>query len=112
MKNKIVYIAHPIGGNVKENLEDIVRILRAINLLTPVDVKIIPVVPYYSDILALDDGNPLERKRGIENGIALIETGVFDELWLTGEKISLGMKEEIKMFILMGKPVIDYTNKF
>ena len=140
MKKKIVYIAHSIGGDVENNLKDLVRILRVINTnncpVKPLKFdmnyannqdfidgqitistdfydfsNIIPIAPYYADILALDDSNPLERKRGIENDIALIETGVFDELWLTGSKISLGMQEEIKMFILQGKPVIDYTNK-
>mgnify|MGYP001286558018 CR=1 FL=1 len=136
MKKKIVYIAHPIGGDVLANLEDLVRILRIINTnshkgklkfgITNEDIvdntitvyqdnfdfsNVVPIAPYYADILALDDANPLERKRGIENCIALITTGAFDELWLTGTHISLGMREEVTMFVLQGKPVIDYTNK-
>lgn len=29
---KVVYIAHPIGGNIQENLEKIKQIVRQINL--------------------------------------------------------------------------------
>ena len=111
MKKKICYIAHPISGDIEVNLKDLARILRFINMLEPGDVRIIPIAPYYADIIALDDNNPLERKRGIENDTALIMTGVFDELWLTGDKISFGMQEEIKLFRSLGKPIVDYTNK-
>jgi len=106
---KIVYIAHPISGNVSENISDILRIIRNINLSKE---DVVPLSPYIGDCLAMDDNNPLERKRGIDNCIALINTGMFDELWLTGERISFGMSEEIKLFKLLGKPIIDYTNKF
>lgn len=126
---KLVYVAHPIGGNVEENLVDLDRILRIINMNThprmleigmdmkmeshtPYDFSgIVPCAPYYADIMCLDDSNALERKRGIENDIAMINTGVFEELWLTGNKISFGMQEEIKLFKLLGKTIVDYTNK-
>lgn len=126
---KIVYIAHPIGGDIENNLLDLRRILRIINTNThprmmeigmemkmesfiPFDFSNVhPCAPYYADIVSLDDDNPLERKRGIDNDIALINTGMFQELWLTGDKISFGMSEEVKLFKLLGKPIIDYTNK-
>lgn len=131
MKKRICYIAHPISGDIDANLADLARILRIINTnsaedrlgymfihpetreqVFPMDFcNIIPLAPYYADIISLDDNNPLERKRGIENDIAIIMTGVFDELWLTGNKISFGMQEEIKLFRSLGKPIIDYTNK-
>lgn len=124
---KLIYVAHPISGDIDANLADLARILRVINTDShPLQVtegschkgefsfnfeNIVPLAPYYADIIALDDNNPLERKRGIENDIAIIITGVFDELWLTGDKISFDMQEEIKLFRSLGKPIIDYTNK-
>lgn len=75
-------------------------------------IDVCPCAPYYADILALDDTKPEERARGIENDIALIKTGMFDELWLTGTKISYGMQCEKALFEAIGLPVIDYTNKF
>lgn len=117
---KIVYIAHPIGGDIEANLKDLFRILRIINMnLQPKDPIIAkwefedihPVAPYVADIYSLDDNRPLERRRGIDNDIALILTGIFKELWLTGNKISFGMEEEVKLFRAMGKPIINYIGK-
>lgn len=120
MNKKIVYIAHPISGDVESNLRDLIRILRIINMDTHLESHIpefdfsnvIPQAPYYHDIIALDDNNPLERKRGIDNDIAMINTGIYDELWLTGDRISFGMSEEVKLFVKLGKPVINYIGKF
>src|ERR1035437_4268304 len=107
--SKIIYIAHPISGNIDENLKDIIRIIRKINDLFS---DVVPCVPYYADILALDDNKIMERMRGIENNIELIQSGVFEELWLTGTHISFGMNEEIKLFKLLGKTIVDWTNLF
>lgn len=125
MKKKIVYIAHPISGDIEGNLKDLARILRIINMnqvtlagptLGKIETydfsNIIPQAPYYHDIVALDDNNPLERNRGIENDTAMIMTGIYDELWLTGNKISFGMEKERQLFIKIGKPVVNYIGKF
>lgn len=109
IKKKIVYIAHPISGNIEENLRDIIRIVRYINLNFR-DVS--PQVPYYVDILALNDNYPEERARGIENDTAMIETGVYDELWLTGDNISFGMRKEIELFKKLGKPIANFIGQF
>ena len=106
---RIIYIAHPISGNIDKNLADIIRIVRKINDLFS---GVVPCVPYYADILALDDNKIMERMRGIENNIELIQSGVFEELWLTGTHISFGMNEEIKLFKLLGKTIVDWTNLF
>lgn len=107
---KIVYIAHPIGGDVENNLKDLVRILRKINLAPFSDI--VPLAPYYADILALDDDNPDERARGIKNDVAVLKSGIFAELWLTGPRISPGMEAERKLAIELRIPVMDYTNMF
>lgn len=122
---KIVYIAHPISGDIEGNLADLRRILRIINMNThPFNSQyamyetkeydfsgIIPLAPYYADIVSLDDNNTLERKRGIENDIALLEFGVFQEVWLTGSVISFGMREEVKLAVKLGIPVVNYIGK-
>lgn len=112
MSNKtLVYIAHPIGGDVDENLADLSRIIRKINL-SEEHKYIVPVAPYYADVISLNDSNVLERKRGIENGKELLSSGLFKEIWLTGNNISFGMTEEIKVAVLNGIAVVDYINKF
>jgi hypothetical protein len=99
---KICYIAHPISGDVEGNLADIRRIVRNISINDP---DVVPFVPYYADIVSLDDNVPEERERGIANDKAILESGVVHELWLTGDRISTGMKEEIVLAVLCGIPV-------
>jgi hypothetical protein len=104
---RIIYIAHPISGDVKGNLEKIRQIVREINLTIP---DVVPFAPYWLDCHALDDNNPEERKRGIANDTALIRRAV-DEMWLYGDRISNGMQAEMELAERLGIPVIDKTKK-
>jgi hypothetical protein len=92
---KICYIAHPIGAPTKKgietNLADLRRIIRKINLKFP---DIVPFCPYYADIVSMDDNVPEERQRGIFNDQAIIQSGLVNELWLTGDRLTDGMKAE------------------
>lgn len=88
---KVVYIAHPIGGDVEGNLAKIRSIVRWVNLK---EKDTIPFVPYYSDVASLDDENPTERAKGFKNNLHLIQ--YCDELRLYGNKISKGMIVEIE----------------
>lgn len=101
---KIVYIAHPISGDVENNLKDIVRIVRKINLDYS---NITPLVPYYVDCLALDDSIESERNRGIMNDIRILQKKLIDEVWLTGDRISSGMQQEKLLAEALGIPVIN-----
>jgi len=91
---KIVYIAHPISGDVQGNLAKIRAIVREINLT---DHTVVPFVPYYVDCVSMDDSIPAERERGIKNDVAILESGLVDEVWLFGDKISNGMQHEINL---------------
>lgn len=102
-KKKVIYIAHPISGDIKENLHSIRKIVRHLNLSK---TDIVPFVPYYVDVVSLDDNNPVERERGIQNDIALFERGVIDEVHLYGDKISDGMQQEILLARRLNIPVI------
>lgn len=95
----VAYIAHPISGDIENNLKKIIEIVREINLKEP---ETIPFVPYYPDILALDDNNPTERERGIKNDTELLSRGFVDEIRLYGNKISKGMKAEVELGIKRG----------
>lgn len=103
---KIVYIAHAVAGDVENNLADLRRILRRINLECPYTV--IPIAPYYADVVSLDDTDPNERKRGIHNDTTLIKSGCISEIWLTGDRISNGMQSEINLAKTLNIPVIDF----
>lgn len=96
---KIAYIAHPVSGDVSGNIAKIIQICRTVNLEEP---DVVPLVPYLSDLYALDDNDILERQRGIENDIAVIKSGIIKEVRLYGDKISKGMKAECDLAILLG----------
>lgn len=103
---KVVYIAHPIGGDVEKNIKKVIEICREVNLTEP---DVIPFVPYLSDLYALDDANPIERERGIKNDIALLKKGFIDEIWLYGDRISNGMRAEINVCLEFGIKVVCKT---
>ena len=90
---KIVYIAHPISGDIEGNLAKIRAIVRHINLTHP---DVIPFVPYYADVVSMDDNNREERARGIKNDQEFFKRRIFDELWVFGH-ISEGVAAEIKL---------------
>lgn len=105
---KIVYIAHPIGGDIEGNLADLRRIVRKINLEYH---DVVPFVPYYVDIVSLDDNNTEERARGIANGTAILKSGIVNEVWLAGQKISVGMQAEAAIAKELGIVVVDKVNQ-
>ena len=105
---KIVYIAHPIGGDVEANLKDLIRIIRKLNLKSPF---IVPFCPYYADVIALNDSISDERERGMSNDIEILKRGMVDEVWLTGSRISAGMEAERRLALSIGIPVRDFTNQ-
>lgn len=104
---RIIYIAHAIGGDVQANLADLYRIARRINMEYP---DIVPFAPYVLDVLCLNDAVPAERARGIANNTALLQSGMVEELWLTGNRISAGMKAEMGLAKQMGIAIIDQIN--
>lgn len=93
-KMKVAYIAHPVGGNVDENLNKISALCRKINLQEPGTV---PFAPYFSDCHSLDDTIVSERERSIRNDIELMTRGFIDEVRLYGDKISSGMASKIEL---------------
>ncbi len=100
---KIVYIAHPIAGDVENNITKILEIIERINVMEP---DVVPFAPYLGDVMALNDNDPEMRKRGLKNDHELIDRGFIDECWVYGDRISEGMRDEIFMFNDWGKEVV------
>lgn len=105
---KIVYIAHPIKGDIKGNLKKISEIGRKINLE---EKNIIPFAPYYFDLNCLDDNVVAERKKGMLNNFELLRRGFVDEVRLYGNIISEGMYKEIELCIELNIPLFPYTKQ-
>lgn len=102
MKKPIVYIAHPIGGDVEGNIKRVLAIVRKLSI----ENEVIPFAPYIVDVQALDDSNPIERGIGFTHNMAMFERGIIDEVWLYGGRISNGMATEIKWAEVHGIPVV------
>lgn len=101
MKKPIIYIAHPIGGDVKGNLIKVGEIYRQLSL----ENKVIPFAPYIASISCLDDNSPKERAIGFSHNKAIFESGCIDEVWLFGGVISNGMQQEIEWANNLNIPV-------
>jgi len=103
MKKKVVYIAHPISGDIQLNISKVLGIVKSLNMS---NYDIVPFAPYLVDVQALNDDIPEERARGFENNVALFKNGAIDEVWLYGDRISPGMKFEINLAEDLGIPII------
>jgi hypothetical protein len=103
---KVVYIAHPISGDVTGNISKIVEIVRKVNKSEP---DVVPFVPYLADCLAMQDHIPEERQRGMSNTQELFRRTFIDEIWLYGDKISVGMWDEIRLGQSLGIRIVPQT---
>ena len=87
---KIVFISHPIAGDVKNNIAKIISLCASIHT-----VEIFPVAPYLLTLEYLRDEVGEERALGLQSGLEYLRRGHVDELWLFGDKITAGMRQEI-----------------
>jgi hypothetical protein len=104
---KVVYIAFPCGTATPEETEKDKRAAHAAceeayRLGRLNGIKIIPVTPV-GNFPYLDGGKPDERDRALRMGIALLSK--CDELWAAGDRVSEGMRDEMRAAVRMGKPV-------
>lgn len=84
---KKVYICSPLGGNVKENIEQAKQYAKYALMC-----GMAPVVPHFY-ALCLDDNKPDERAIGMAAGMALL--WFCDELWVFGDVMTEGMQHEV-----------------
>lgn len=91
---KVVYIAHPVSGDVEGNKQKIAWIVRHIMLNHP---DVLPVAPYYLMLDALDDNVPEERQLGMTANAKYLGSGKVDEVWVYGEHCSDGVYAEIEL---------------
>ncbi len=61
-----------------------------------VDMGYIPIAPHVYFSQFMDDLNPEDRKKALEMNKKLLK--FCDELWIFGDEITEGMKEEIEYF--------------
>ena len=97
---KLVYIAHPLSGDVAKNVQAILNILKEVHT-----EEVIPLAHYLVSLKYLDDGVQKERALGIAHNKEFFTRNIIDELWLCGPRISPGMQEEVKLCLKRGIPI-------
>ncbi|MEK7558357.1 MAG: DUF4406 domain-containing protein [Patescibacteria group bacterium] len=101
---KTVFIAHPISGDVENNIKKVLDICHEIH-----KTGIIPVAPFLVSLQYLDDEVKEDRELGIEANLECFRRKYIDELWLFGDQISTGMIQEIKLALELKIPIIPQT---
>lgn len=107
MKNKqIIYIAHAIGGDVKNNLSKINDIYH--RLLK--SESFIPFAPYVQLFQHLDDDIPCQRELGMSINKEFFKRKAFDEMVIYGHVVSKGVEKEIEWCKEFGIPYRFHLN--
>ena len=100
---KKVYICSPLGGAVEENLERVKQFARF-----AFGQGVVPVVPHFY-ALCLDDSDPKERALALRAGQSLL--WLCDELWVFGNRITRGMRDELSFARHLNIPVKWHTDQ-
>lgn len=103
---RLIYLAHPVSGDVPGNLARAKRWLAWANRTCGPDAYVI--APWIANIEAgEDDADPAARARGLRACCAVVEK--CDELWLVGGRISDGMARERNTALVEMVTVRDLT---
>lgn len=103
-KPKVVYLAHPIGGDIARNLQCIYELIRTIAFQYK---NVVPFAPYIAYVHALNDYDALERKTGLSWSLHFVHPDYIDELWICKE-VSPGMQLEIDRAKSFKIPIKDF----
>jgi len=99
----LIFVCSPFQGK-KENIEKAKKYCRYV-----LELGYIPIAPHIYFPQFMDDSKPEERRRALEMNKKLME--FCDELWVFGDEITEGMKEEIEHFKkLKGEDKIKYMS--
>jgi hypothetical protein len=104
IKMKVIYLCHPVSGDVAGNLANAKLWVRWVEENYPVAV----VASWITECEIWDDDNPEHRKAGLARDLAVIER--CDAVWLVGGRISSGMAAEAAHAEKFGLPINDLTN--
>ena len=103
---KLVYLAHPVGGDTLANLS---RARRWLTWTYRHFGGVAPIAPWIVDCEGvLDEASPSDRARGLATGMAVLAR--CDEVWLVGGRVSVGMLMESDAARAAGVRVVDLTS--
>ncbi len=95
---KIVYVAHPIAGDVEGNIKKIAEIIRRD---TTDEYQLI--APYLSDVLAFGEEDKDRRRKCMDRNEIYFRRYIVNELWVYG--MSEGIMREILVASVSGIPI-------
>lgn len=96
---RLVYISSPLRGDMERNIQ------RARDYCAyAASCGVIPLAPHTIFTQYLDDEQPEQREQGLRMGHELLER--CDELWVMGDTISQGMKDEIGLATFLQLPIL------
>jgi hypothetical protein len=95
------YIAHAIAGDIIGNLTRVLAISRQLHF----EESTIPLAPYATFLLYLDDTAHAERMMGVDGDKAIIARAARG-MQIFGPKISTGVRFEAQFFKELGRPII------
>ena len=98
-----VYVCSPFSGDVANNIKAARKYSRYV-----ISRGFIPLAPHLLFTQFLDDTRPMERELGMQFGRILMAR--CSELWVFGERISDGMKAEIKVARWLNRPIRHFRN--
>jgi hypothetical protein len=99
-KKKVVFISHPLKGDVEGNIIKVRKICRELII----EGNVIPLATHMLFPTFLDDDIHEERRTGMDGTLELLKRS--DEVWVYGKKISEGMREEIDLAEKIGMPIV------
>lgn len=102
---KVVYMAHPVSGDIPGNLAKARRWVRFLERTYDVAV----VASWITECEIWDDTNPAHRAAGLKRDLAVLRR--CDELWLVGPQISKGMRFEAEHAKAHSIPIRDMTGR-
>lgn len=102
MTRPVLYVCHPVGGDVDGNIK---RALRWLSWLSREHPAITFVMPWLAGVLAGDDGEPAQREAGLRDCEATVAK--LDGVVLVGGRVSTGMARERAVAIDHGLEVFD-----
>lgn len=98
---KRVYICSPLSGDIPQNIEK-----ATLYMTYALKCGTAPIVPHFY-ALGLDDNNPKQREIGMRAGMSHL--WFCDELWVFGDEITSGMREEIRFCKSLNIPIKQIT---
>ncbi len=104
-KMHVLYMAHPVAGDVEANLQRALRWLKWCSARFPNSCVI---APWIANIMSgEDDSDPAQRAKGLA-GCSEVASRC-DAILLVGGRVSIGMAMERDAALARGANVYDYT---